>query len=180
MTNQPLGVQSVQFARLAIPSSTGPVSCRLYRRYRHTPRKILVVVAGSGVAKGKGTITEQMFAKLPAEASVGGAGGGTTYKALQSVDKAWYKLRNMKTGAEAGPAPSVVIEDKGPLKDPITHDIIVCGGTLGIFFACALQLQGFRVAVIERGLLKGRAQEWNISRKELAVLLEWPVIHARN
>ena len=38
--------------------------------------------------------------------------------------------------------------------------------------AAALQAKGFRVAVVERGPLKGRDQEWNISRAELAVLVE--------
>jgi lycopene cyclase CruP len=51
-------------------------------------------------------------------------------------------------------------------------DAIVCGGTLGIFIACALQRRGWRVAIIEQGLLRGRAQEWNISRQELNAFLE--------
>ncbi len=51
-------------------------------------------------------------------------------------------------------------------------DVIVCGGTLGIFIACALQRKGWRVAIIEQGILKGRAQEWNISRQELNAFLE--------
>lgn len=48
---------------------------------------------------------------------------------------------------------------------------VVCGGTLGIFLAAALQLAGLRVAVVERGPLRGRAQEWNISRKEIDELV---------
>lgn len=51
-------------------------------------------------------------------------------------------------------------------------DVVVCGGTLGVFVAAALAGRGHRVAVIERGPLRGRAQEWNISRKELAELVE--------
>lgn len=47
----------------------------------------------------------------------------------------------------------------------------MCGGTLGIFLAAALQLRGLQVAVLERGPLKGRQQEWNISRKELHELV---------
>lgn len=35
----------------------------------------------------------------------------------------------------------------------------------GIFAAAALAARGLRVAVVERGPLRGRAQEWNISRK---------------
>ena len=65
-----------------------------------------------------------------------------------------------------------MVEVDTPLRDPITHDLVVCGGTLGIFVACALQLSGLKVAVIERGPLRGRQQEWNISKKELAELVE--------
>lgn len=50
-------------------------------------------------------------------------------------------------------------------------DVVVCGGTLGIFLACSLQLRGVRVAVVERGKVQGREQEWNISRKELSELV---------
>ena len=56
---------------------------------------------------------------------------------------------------------------KGPL-----WDVVICGGTLGIMLGAALVQRGWQVAVIERGQLKGRAQEWNISRKELAVLTD--------
>ena len=36
----------------------------------------------------------------------------------------------------------------------------------------ALAQRGWRVALIERGILRGRDQEWNISRHELQVLLD--------
>ena len=48
-------------------------------------------------------------------------------------------------------------------------------GTLGIFLAVALQRAGLRVAVVERASLRGRAQEWNISRKEVAELVRAPM-----
>jgi lycopene cyclase CruP len=38
--------------------------------------------------------------------------------------------------------------------------------------ATALQKQGWKVAVMERGILRGREQEWNISRPELKSFLE--------
>ena len=34
-------------------------------------------------------------------------------------------------------------------------DVIVCGGTLGIFIATALSFKGLRVAIVERNTLKG-------------------------
>jgi len=36
-----------------------------------------------------------------------------------------------------------------------TFDIVVCGGTLGIFLATALCAKGLRVAVVERNAIKG-------------------------
>ena len=36
-----------------------------------------------------------------------------------------------------------------------TFDVLVCGGTLGIFIATALSFKGLRVGVVERNILKG-------------------------
>ncbi len=58
-----------------------------------------------------------------------------------------------------------------PLAAAPAFDVVVCGGTLGVFLAASLQLRGLRVAVVERGHLRGREQEWNISRKELYELV---------
>eukprot|EP00955_Chlamydomonas_euryale_P054833 355955-Chlamydomonas_euryale.AAC.7 len=44
--------------------------------------------------------------------------------------------------------------------------------TLGIVTATSLALRGWRVAVVERGPLRGRTQEWNISRKEINEMAE--------
>jgi 2-polyprenyl-6-methoxyphenol hydroxylase-like FAD-dependent oxidoreductase len=52
------------------------------------------------------------------------------------------------------------------------YDVVVAGGTLGVFVAVSLAQRGLRVAVLERGKLAGRTQEWNISRKELLELVE--------
>ena len=61
------------------------------------------------------------------------------------------------------------------------HDLGVCSlyrhilwlhcsaGTLGIFLAATLARQGKKVAVVERGKLRGRTQEWNISRADMEV-----------
>eukprot|EP00775_Hariotina_reticulata_P005190 gene5190-5428_t len=51
-------------------------------------------------------------------------------------------------------------------------DVIMCGGTLGMFVALALQQKGFKVAVVEKRLAQGRSQEWNTSRHELQVLVQ--------
>lgn len=49
------------------------------------------------------------------------------------------------------------------------YDVLMCGGTLGIMVALALQQQGFRVAVVEKRVVQGRTQEWNTSRHECQV-----------
>lgn len=49
----------------------------------------------------------------------------------------------MKTGDDAGPAPTYVTESDTPLgaENPPAFDVVVCGGTLGIFVATALQMR---------------------------------------
>ena len=108
-----------------------------------------------------------------------GAGGGTTLAALERADAAWRSIRHMKTGAEAGPPPVFVTESDEELASAsCDYDVAVCGGTLGILLAAALQHRGQRVVVIERGPLKGREQEWNISRPELEALVPLGVLTA--
>ncbi|KAI7837968.1 hypothetical protein COHA_008271 [Chlorella ohadii] len=98
-----------------------------------------------------------------------GAGGATSYEALKRADVAW---RDLRTKTVWGPRPQFVRESGQKLGAAPEYDVVVCGGTLGIFLACSLQLRGLRVAVVERGPLAGRAQEWNISKKEMEELVE--------
>ena len=58
----------------------------------------------------------------------------------------------------------------------LDFEVVVCGGTLGIFIATALQLKGHKVCVIEGGKLRGREQEWNISMNEMLELVELGVL----
>lgn len=58
--------------------------------------------------------------------------------------------------------PQVVSSDAGLFsqsdlsdKEVDKYDVIVCGGTLGIFVATALSFKGLRVAIVERNILKG-------------------------
>ena len=81
----------------------------------------------------------------------------------------------MKEGGPQHPPPPVIHVTEAIVKedhkDP-EYDVVVAGGTLGIFLALALQLRGHKVCVVERRRLQGRTQEWNISRKELETLVE--------
>lgn len=85
---------------------------------------------------------------------------------LERMDAFWKSYRQ---GDQA--IAKVVHTSQEKLGDK-DFDVIVCGGTLGIFIGCALQRRGWQVAIIEQGTLRGRAQEWNISRKELNAFLE--------
>eukprot|EP00271_Cylindrocystis_brebissonii_P005231 TRINITY_DN17188_c0_g1_i1.p1 TRINITY_DN17188_c0_g1~~TRINITY_DN17188_c0_g1_i1.p1 ORF type:complete len:622 (+),score=96.60 TRINITY_DN17188_c0_g1_i1:241-1866(+) len=120
---------------------------------------------------------------LPAQEEAGGAGGLSSYEALKRADANWARLRNMPTGTAAGPAPDVVRRKSGKWAsagtaspDTVVYDVVVCGGTLGIFVATTLAMAGKKVAVVERGVLRGRSQEWNISRKELQELVHAGVL----
>ncbi|WP_293068948.1 MULTISPECIES: hypothetical protein [unclassified Moorena] len=100
--------------------------------------------------------TEQILSQLP----------GDVLGRLRSADKVWKALRDGTT-----PIPEVITETEEGL-GTLDLDVVICGGTLGILIGAALQQRGWRVAVVERGVLRGRDQEWNISRQELEVFLE--------
>jgi lycopene cyclase CruP len=102
------------------------------------------------------SLTEEILSQLPGDALAG----------LRRTDSILASLR-----ANNAPIPDVVKLSQQPL-GAVDWDVIICGGTLGILIGCALAVKGVRVALLERGILRGREQEWNISRKELAVFGE--------
>ncbi len=91
---------------------------------------------------------------------------GNILARLQGADKMWQALRQDEI-----PVPVVVNESATNLGDT-DLDVVIGGGTLGVLLGAALQKRGWRVAILERGLLRGREQEWNISRQELEVFVE--------
>lgn len=123
--------------------------------------------------------TERIFEDLKrrqlSDAQAGGAGGGTTYEALKGADSVWAKVRSTQAPP---PAPVFVTEDGKVQQSAPEYDVIMCGGTLGVFLATALLNKGFSVAIIERAALQGREQEWNISRKELQELVLEGILEA--
>jgi lycopene cyclase CruP len=102
------------------------------------------------------SLTEKILSQLP----------GDVLGALRQGDRLLGSLRENTT-----PVPTVVKHTQEPL-EAVEWDVIVCGGTLGILIGCALAVKGLRVALMERGILRGRVQEWNISRPELQVFVE--------
>ena len=80
---------------------------------------------------------------------------------LRRADQFWSALKSGEIDA------AEVVSNSTNLIGEVDTDIVISGGTLGILLGAALQQLGWRVILIERGILKGREQEWNISRHEL-------------
>lgn len=94
-------------------------------------------------------ITDTMLANLPGDPGTG----------LNRADSLWSQYRQGDPSC-----PTVVTRQPGKLTT-VDWDVVICGGTLGIMLAAALVQGPWRVVLLERGILKGREQEWNISRQ---------------
>ena len=104
---------------------------------------------------------------------------GNPLRGLEAADKAWSFLRSDAfTKPPATPAVVTAAGQTAPVPgaQDVQCDVVVAGGTLGIFVAAALAAKGIKVAVLEQGKLVGRTQEWNISRKELVALVELGIL----
>jgi lycopene cyclase CruP len=99
-------------------------------------------------------LTTQMLAHRP-----------ETLAGLAAVDRRWAQYRQGQI-----PAPTVVTQASAAGATP-NWDVVISGGTLGILLGAALVQRGWRVALMEKGPLRGRAQEWNISRLEMQQLV---------
>jgi lycopene cyclase CruP len=106
--------------------------------------------------------TEHLLSKLP----------GNALGNLRRVDELWHNVRSA-SGISAVPA---VVYESSEKIDALDWDVVVAGGTLGIFIAATLVRRGWRVALIERGMLRGRDQEWNIARAEMNTFLEMDLL----
>ena len=102
------------------------------------------------------TLTETFLSQFP----------NHSLENLRQSDRRWYDLRHENS------TPLTVINQSSENLGNLDFDLVFCGGTLGILLATALQQKGWKVALIERGILRGREQEWNISRHELNIFLE--------
>ncbi|MDY6784510.1 MAG: FAD-binding oxidoreductase [Cyanobacteriota bacterium] len=108
---------------------------------------------------------------------------GNIFGGLQSADRLWQQLRENRTHnnksvnpQESQFSPPSPIRKETAALGSVDWDVVVCGGTLGILLATALQQRGWHVALLERGTLRGRDQEWNISRSELNTFVELEVL----
>ena len=85
---------------------------------------------------------------------------------LRSADSFWSALREGKIKGKE------VVSNSLAKVGQTETDIVICGGTLGILLGAALQQRGWQVTLVERGILQGREQEWNISRNELETFVD--------
>ncbi|KAK7300378.1 hypothetical protein RJT34_11222 [Clitoria ternatea] len=125
--------------------------------------------------------TQRIMESVSVSGEVGGAGGAYSYEALKRLDQLWSSICSaqkvvLEPQQVVSTIPSLFHSSDLADKAEGTYDVLVCGGTLGIFIATALCARGLRVAIVERNVLKGREQEWNISRKELLELVEVGVL----
>jgi lycopene cyclase CruA len=87
----------------------------------------------------------------------------------------WWEHRWRAHVCHPQEPPQVVDLSAAPLaqNQPPDYDIVYLGGALGVIHAAMMAKLGYRVAVVER-LAYGRMnREWNISRQEFQVLLDF-------
>ena len=171
-----MGLQR-RLARVVVSSSWSRARTQsrivLYRRCQCTATDR----ADDGVAieDTMSSLTCRMFAAMEGNETEGvfSAGASTSYDAFCRLDAAW---EDMKTRRVYGLPPKTVRTTVEGLPACPGIDVIVGGGTLGIFVAMALQKRGLRTAVIDRGMVCGRDQDWNVSREELGALVRCGVL----
>ena len=91
--------------------------------------------------------------------------------ALPDGEAALEHIEALERGFAARPA-GVIIRDDGPGSGEMDFDVALAGGGLSLVYAAYLARAGFRVAVFDRGRIGRAHREWNISRRELAPLVE--------
>ncbi|CAM0909069.1 unnamed protein product [Alopecurus aequalis] len=162
---------------LHLPLSTAPPPRARHGGRLEPPRARggTLRVRASGEAAPPPSRTQMIMDKISGGDEVGGAGGAYSYEALKRLDRICSSICEDQGDSKV---PEIVTRIQGPLvdsdigSDSKIFDVLVCGGTLGIFIATALSYKGLRVGIIERNIIKGREQEWNISRKELMEIVE--------
>ena len=90
---------------------------------------------------------------------------GSPWQGLQRADALWSAYKEGPRQVQP-----VVTEQADELLQ-VEYDVAICGGTLGVLLGATLAQRGWQVALLERGALKGRDQEWNISRRELETFI---------
>ncbi len=102
------------------------------------------------------------------EAHFQAMGAAPALEHLRRLDEGWARLLR----GERPPSPlSRVRHSELPPTDA-EFDLVYGGGGLGLLHALAMQQRGWRVLLFDRQQVGSTHREWNISRPELAVLVE--------
>eukprot|EP00890_Picochlorum_soloecismus_P001882 jgi/Picsp_1/2695/NSC_00925-R1_fad dependent oxidoreductase len=96
---------------------------------------------------------------------------GFDAKQMMNVSEAFWKAMKEKNGTKAVKRVVEIVDGENENEGPVDFDVIVVGGTLGIFAALSLQLKGKSTCVVEKRKVHGRTQEWNISRQDFESLV---------
>ncbi|KAK6141191.1 hypothetical protein DH2020_025074 [Rehmannia glutinosa] len=97
---------------------------------------------------------------IPVSGEVGGAGGAYSYNALKRLDGLWSSICSASPVVQepqqvVSNVPGLFRESEKAEKCTDMFDVLVCGGTLGIFIAAALSCKGLRVGIVEKSVLRG-------------------------
>ncbi|XP_078443322.1 uncharacterized protein LOC144712846 isoform X1 [Wolffia australiana] len=169
---------SLNDCRCSIPTPSPRLGGRRGRKSLLRGRRAASSDGGGAVSVSR---TQRIMESISSRSEVGGAGGGYSYESLKRLDNVLYnifnKTENPKDTYEVvfsfpNSSKNLNLDDS----EIQNFDVLICGGTLGIFFATAVASTGLKVGVVEKNILKGREQEWNISRKELMELVNVGVL----
>ncbi len=106
-------------------------------------------------------LTWAAFAAMP--------GGTAQLPAIWALEQRW---QHIAAGAVPGGVLATVHGPLPPSSPGETYDVVVAGGGLGLLAGLALARLGHRVLVFDRDTAGRAHREWNISRRELAVLVD--------
>ncbi|MGB0387993.1 MAG: hypothetical protein ACPGWR_24520 [Ardenticatenaceae bacterium] len=84
------------------------------------------------------------------------------------LDEAWSRLLR----GERAPAPLLSVRHAGLPATDGEFDVVYAGGGLSVLHALAMQRRGWRVLLFDRRAVGQTHREWNISRAEMALLVE--------
>ncbi|GFP96058.1 hypothetical protein PHJA_001749900 [Phtheirospermum japonicum] len=104
------------------------------------------------------TLEEMIMESIPVNDEVGGA---YSYNALKTLDDVWSSICSSSPVVEeprkvVSNVPSLFSESEQAKKCNDIFDVLVWGGTLGVFIATALSCKGLRVEIVEKSVLRGR------------------------
>uniref|UniRef100_A0A2P2M9R7 FAD dependent oxidoreductase domain-containing protein n=1 Tax=Rhizophora mucronata TaxID=61149 RepID=A0A2P2M9R7_RHIMU len=104
--------------------------------------------------------TQRIMESIAISSEVGGAGGAYSYGGLKRLDNIWSSICSAQKVYQepqkvVSSFPGTSIQSELTDKAVDKYDVVVCGGTLGIFIATALSAKGLQVAIVEKNILKG-------------------------